>query len=267
LEALFLAAGSGQRLLVCHTAHSAVRGGVVYVPPFAEEMNKARRMATLQARALAAAGWTVALPDLAGCGDSSGELHEVGWDDWIDDVRRCVAWLRERVEGPIWLWGLRLGCLLAAEVAQRDPALRRLLLWQPPAAGKPLLQQFLRLRMASALERGAHRGVVEQLRADLASGRSVEVAGYELPPLLARAIDSATLVAPAGPGMLRWREVASDVDTGLLPAGEPVRARWAQAGWHVDAVVRPGPAFWQTTEIETAPALIEPALPEPDVVR
>ena len=35
------------------------RGAVVYVHPFAEELNKSRRMAALQARAMAAAGYAV----------------------------------------------------------------------------------------------------------------------------------------------------------------------------------------------------------------
>jgi alpha-beta hydrolase superfamily lysophospholipase len=83
LQALFLPAGSGQRLVVCHPAQGPVRGGVVYVPPFAEEMNKARRMATVQAHAFAEAGFSVVIPDLAGCGDSSGDLVEVTWEDWV----------------------------------------------------------------------------------------------------------------------------------------------------------------------------------------
>ncbi len=253
---------AGQRLLVCHAAKGPARGGVVYVPPFAEEMNKSRRMAALQARALAAAGWTVLLPDLAGCGDSSGELAEVHWHDWVADVQRCVAWLRQRREGPVWLWGLRLGCLIAADAARHDPTLRRLLFWQPPAAGKTLLQQFLRLRMASALEQGAHRGVVEKLRAQLAAGECIQVAGYELGPALAQGIDAAALRAPAGPGLVIWREVTRDPSDGLAPAGQATRAQWAQASWTVDAGIRIGPAFWQTTEVEVAPALIETQLPE-----
>lgn len=262
MEALFVAAGSGQRLYVCHAAKGPPRGGVLHVPAFAEEMNKSRRMVTLQARALAAAGWTVLIPDLAGCGDSSGEFAEARWEDWLDDVQRAAAWLHQRCGTAPWLWGLRMGCLLAVEAARHDAALRRLLLWQPPASGKLLLQQFLRLRMASALEQGTHRGVVDALRRQLAAGETVEVAGYELSPALAAGIDAATLDPPPGPGTLLWREVAADAADGLAPAGQSQRDRWAAAGWQLDAAVKAGPAFWQTTEIEVAPGLIEPALPD-----
>lgn len=262
MEALFVPAASGQRLLVHHPAQGSPRGGVVHVQPFAEEMNKARRMATLQARALATQGWAVAMPDLAGCGDSSGEFAQATWDDWVDDVLLAVRWLRARTAGPVWLWGLRMGALLAAAAARRDPSLRRLLLWQPPTSGRTLLQQFLRLRMASALEQGTHRGAVEAVRGELASGRTVEIAGYELSPVLAQGIEAATLEPPPGPGLLLWREVATDPSIGLLPAGQATRDRWSAAGWRIDADVRQGPAYWQTTEIETAEALIETDLAE-----
>ncbi len=71
-----------------------MRGAVVYVHPFAEEMNKSRRMAALQSRALAAAGFAVLQIDLLGCGDSSGDFGDASWDEWIDDVLLAVRWLR-----------------------------------------------------------------------------------------------------------------------------------------------------------------------------
>jgi alpha-beta hydrolase superfamily lysophospholipase len=67
-EAFFLPAASGQRFCLFHQPDSltAARGAVVYVHPFAEEMNKSRRMAALQAKALAAAGYAVLQIDLHG---------------------------------------------------------------------------------------------------------------------------------------------------------------------------------------------------------
>lgn len=47
------------------------RGSIVYIHPFAEEMNKSRRMAALQARALTLAGFAVLQLDLIGCGDEA----------------------------------------------------------------------------------------------------------------------------------------------------------------------------------------------------
>src|SRR5262245_3855900 len=79
---------TGQRLYLHHRPRpeAAPRGTVLHVHPFAEEMNKSRRMAALHARALAGAGFEVLQVDLAGCGDSSGEFGDATWDDWVADV-------------------------------------------------------------------------------------------------------------------------------------------------------------------------------------
>src|SRR6476646_41057 len=110
----------GQRLGILHRpATDRVRGAIVHVHAFAEEMNKARRMAALQARAFANAGYAVLQCDLLGCGDSSGDFGDATWDAWVDDVLLACRWLTERTRAPLWLWGLRAGCLLAGEAAQQ----------------------------------------------------------------------------------------------------------------------------------------------------
>ena len=78
-EAFFLDMEPGQRFCLFHPPAGTCRGAALYVPPFGEEMNKSRRMAALQARALAAAGFGVLQLDLYGCGDSSGEFAEARW--------------------------------------------------------------------------------------------------------------------------------------------------------------------------------------------
>jgi len=69
--------GAGRAALVPrHAAQGAALGSVLYGHPFAEEMNKSRRMAGLQARALARAGYDVLQIDLRGCGGSSGDFGD-----------------------------------------------------------------------------------------------------------------------------------------------------------------------------------------------
>ena len=69
----FVGRGPQRRFWLHHPARGgAVRARVLYLHPLAEEMNRSRRMAALQARALAAAGCEVLQPDLLGCGDSAG---------------------------------------------------------------------------------------------------------------------------------------------------------------------------------------------------
>lgn len=266
LEAFFLPAHSGQRLCLLHRPVGALRGAVVHVHAFAEEMNKSRRMVAAGARALAAAGYTVLQIDLLGCGDASGELHEARWTDWLDDIDRAVAWLRARdaahAAAPLWLWGHRAGALLAAEALARCETPAHLLLWQPVLQGRSVVQQMLRLKAAAAWQSGDGKGVIDQARADLAAGGAVDIAGYVLTPGLVQSFEQAVLKPPASPAVgdagrrLVWLEVSGS-EAALSPAAQAQQARWQAAGWQVHMQAVTGPAFWQTVEIEDAPVLVQ----------
>jgi exosortase A-associated hydrolase 2 len=241
-----------------------VRALVVHVHPFAEEMNKSRRMAALQARALAQAGYAVLQIDLRGCGDSAGEFEDAAWSDWVDDVRLACRWLAERHPGlPLWLWGLRAGCLVAAQAAAELPMPCDFLFWAPTPSGKTVLQQFLRLKSAAALLDGGAKGITEGLRRDLAAGQTVEIAGYGLSAALAQGLESATLAPPtptASGSRLLWLDVSTQEAATLSPVAQKTLAPWEAAGYAVQAAVVQGPQFWQTTEIEDAPALLAATL-------
>lgn len=223
-------------------------------------MNKARRMVARQARALADAGFAVLRPDLGGCGDSGGEFVDASWSGWLDDIEAGCTWLLDRhPDATLWLWGLRAGCLLASAAAQRWTPAPHLLLWQPPPPGKALLQQFLRLRLAAQLADGGGKGVIESLRAELEAGRPVSVAGYDLPSAVARGLEQARLHPPRAGQVIRWLEVMAREPAQLLPGSVLAMQSWPNDTDLLTQVVI-GPPFWQTTEIEDAPALIEATL-------
>jgi len=157
VDAFFLDAKQGQRFCLFHTPPSGQEtiGGLVYVQPFAEEANCTRRLAALQARAFASAGYAVLQIDLLGTGDSSGDFSEAIWGAWIDDITLALQWLHSRVVGNIWLWGVRAGCLLATDVINQQPGLcANLLFWQPVLTGRQHLSQFLRPNAASNMLQG-----------------------------------------------------------------------------------------------------------------
>lgn len=258
-EAFFLPVGDGQRFALYYPprAGQQARGQVLYIHPFAEEMNKARRMAALQARALAAEGFAVLQLDLHGCGDSSGDFGDAHWDGWIDDVLRGAQWLNTRHgDAPLWLWGLRAGCLLATAAAPRLAAPVHFLFWAPTPAGKPLLQQFLRLKAAADLAGGNAKAILDDLRAQLAQGKPVEIAGYTLSAALCSGLEQAVLQPVAGARRLAWLELSTREDATLPPAAVRAQEGWQQAGVPVQSQLVTGPSFWQTTEIEDAPALL-----------
>lgn len=260
----------GRRLAIHHPpAGGTPKALVLYVHPFAEEMNKARRMAAMQSRALAADGLAVLQIDLLGCGDSAGEFGDATWSHWVNDVEAAARWLQQQYPPergspapPLWLWGLRAGSLLATQAAAllaEAGTHSHLLFWQPTPAGKLLLQQFLRLKAAGELLAGQAKAAMDQLRAELAAGRAVEVAGYLLHPELCQGLEQATLQPPVllPAGQLVWLEVSPVEQPNLAPASAGTLAAWRTAGWDVQAEALRGPAFWQTTEIEDAPTLIE----------
>ena len=264
-DAFFLPCASGQRLCVYHAPQDVerpARAALVYVHPFAEEMNKSRRMAAMQARALAAQQCAVLQIDLMGCGDSSGLLSDARWADWQADVQAACDWLvRRHAAAPLWLWGVRAGALLALDVAATRQPAPQLLLWQPLTAGKTLVQQFLRLKAAASLSDGAAaKTAMAELRQALAAGATVDIAGYPLSAGLVQDLEAAVLASPPADSAVHWLEVSPRADAALAPASVRVVEAWQAAGRVVHAAVVMGPSFWQTSEIEDAPALLQATL-------
>jgi exosortase A-associated hydrolase 2 len=258
----FLEIGDGQRFCLFHPASGKkARGAVLYLHPFAEEMNKSRRMAALQSRALADAGYDVLQLDLLGCGDSSGDFVDAGWQEWREDIVAGHRHLRSRSSAPLILWGLRAGCLLAAQVAAELPEAADFVFWQPVVSGKQHWQQFMRLKMAGELASGQAKAVGEQLRRQLAAGDAVEIAGYGVAPALVADLEQAELAPPAGKsGRVAWFEISLRDAATLTPIAEKRIEQWQAVGFAITAGVVRGPAFWQTTEIEDAPELIAATL-------
>jgi len=263
-EAFFLPLRRGRRFCIRYGPGTAAkrRGAILYVHPFAEEMNKSRRMAAMQARAFAEAGWAVLQMDLFGCGDSEGDFGEASWEQWLADVIEASAWFREQSEHRVSLWGLRVGCLLARQAAEIISPAPSMLLWQPTVFGKQSLQQFLRLKVTSQIlgEAAADRIGVQQLREQLARGETLEIAGYRLSPGLALGLEAAEMTAPRVPARVAWLDVAPSGQAELSPAARSRVDSWRAAGHRVDATVVPGEAFWQTQEIAECPDLIKATL-------
>lgn len=269
MEAFFLATGheTGERFCLFHAPPPGTRvlGGVVYIHPFAEELNRSRRMAALQARAFAAAGFAVLQMDLYGCGDSSGDFADASWEHWVGDVAMARDWLLHKTGHVPWLWGLRTGCLLATEVVRRGgdhPA--NLLFWQPVVSGRQHLNQFLRLKLAADLVQSTRGNISAPLAAQLAAGQTVEVVGYSLSQPLASGLELANLDGIPMGTHVACIELAATIGADIKPANTPILAnqvvRWQEVGCVCVAQCLDGAPFWQAVEVELSPALIEASL-------
>lgn len=261
-EPFFLKASPGERFCLYHAPNniSECRGAFVYIHPFGEEMNKSRRMASLQARSFARAGFAVLQIDLFGCGDSSGEFSEARWHIWQDDVAIAIDWLERRTDATVSLWGLRLGALLALDVAANSKrTFGELILWQPVLNGESFITQFLRVRLATEMlvsGQGNSTGT-QEMRRRLATGESLEVAGYELAPELAISIDklnATDLVVTNSP--VHWFELVADTERPMPPAAARIASAWDERGVKRHHHLVPGSAFWTSQEITECPALL-----------
>ena len=262
METFLMDAAVGQRFCHLHTppSHQALQASLVYVHPCAQERNASRQMAALQADAFACAGFAVLQMDLKGCGDSSGHFEEARWSDWIDDVQMARQWMVDRFSAPVWLWGLRAGCLLAAQVSRCEEMPAKLLFWQPVVSGKQHLQQFLRLHWVEKIAQNQCSSGTVPLAHKLAQGQSVEVAGYRIAPDLANGMSLSDLDhLHTGTEIISF-ELSSPVGESLSPALTAQVRRWQEAHCNVTAQAIEGAAFWQTQNASDCPNLIQASL-------
>jgi len=258
IEPFFLDGGFGS-LFCSHLYPAGVtcKGSILYLHPFAEEMHKSRRMAALQARHFAAAGYAVLQVDLTGCGDSAGDFADANWNAWLNDARRAHAWLLSRHAVPVSLWGLRTGASLAVELASILADIEQLLLWQPVVNGEQYLNQFLRIKLASEmLSHGQAQNGTKALRASLDAGESIEVGGYMLNATMAHDLIHIKLADMPPPCPVLWLELGLEASDLLSPASQRTVGGWRTAGVIVQTRTLAGEPFWLTQEITECPALI-----------
>ncbi len=261
VEPHFLPGSRGRLFGLYMQGDTPPRDAFVYLPPFAEEMNRCRVLAAEQARRLAALGIATLLLDPYGTGDSDGDLEAASWSDWQADALAAAEWLGRRAGRPVSLWGLRLGALLASSVFESAPQrFERLLLWQPVANGKQFLTQYLRLRVAWLMERDLPAETTDGIREALAGGRIVEVAGYPISGSLSAGIDAARL--PGGDTDLAgkrvdWLENVAEAGAEPSVGARRAIAQLEQRNAAVRTITFCGAPLWQLHKRDSLPELID----------
>lgn len=261
VEPFFFDAEPGTRFSLYHAPnpHVAPRGAILHVHPFAEELNRARRLSALQARAFASMGFAVLQFDLFGCGDSCGDFNAGRWDLWKLDLAVAAAWLSDRTDGPLHLWGVRLGGLLALDFA-REAEVDTIILWQPYMSGRACMNQFLRLRLAAEPDDpppGSPRST-SALRAQLAVHGRIEVNGYEVAVPLVKAIDAcdaSNLRLP--PCTIHWIADPGPTPGRLAASAARLAERWALDGASLHFHPVEAPLAWSGARTLACPALLD----------
>ena len=259
-EPLFLDSNAGKIFALFFPAQSPLKGSILYLPPFAEEMNRCRTTAAHQARNFSRLGYATLLLDPYGTGDSQGDFNETSWTVWLDDVKNAADWLRTRTNTDITLWGCRLGALLAANMADQHPnEFQKLLLWQPVLDGKMFLTQYLRLRVAFLMDNGLPPETTESMRNAMRAGESVEVAGYALSPQLASDLDEKRLIEFSNLKNLnvKWFEHVAESGKPITLISKKVIATLQNKKCDVSVHTFIGPQIWQLQKRDEIPNLVD----------
>lgn len=230
-----------------------LRGSILFLPPFADEMHMSRHVVASCARALAREGYAVLIPDLTGCGDGYGSFSDASWSIWREDAQLALQSLHDKYQAPVSLWGLRSGGLMAAELAAEHDDIAGLYLWQPVLNGEQQIDQFLRLEAAaSALQSGESfdRGA---LWGALRGGQTLEIAGYELPSSLALEMAQVRLSASQPKCDVHWIDVA--LVGSMAPGASKAISGWQDLGINVSYATVHGEPFWRTIDATVNGAL------------
>lgn len=255
----FLAGAIGNIFGLYFMPQGTVRGALLYVPPFGEEMNRCRDLVANQARMCAQMGYAVLVVDLYGTGDSGGELADADWTIWRTDVAAAANWLGAQAGVPVTLWGLRLGALLAANLANDEPAkYHNLLLWQPVLDGKTFLTQILRLRVAFLMDRNLPPETTEQMRTTLQAGGSVEISGYRVASKLAMDLDKIRMAdfTALSKHSIAWFENVSGPDKPLPVGSQKALDLLRTRGCEISTSVFSDPPIWSLHKRDHAPELL-----------
>ncbi|MBX9631910.1 MAG: hydrolase 2, exosortase A system-associated [Burkholderiales bacterium] len=259
LDAAFRDFGTGERFCVDWRPPAVAVGALLILPPFGEEMNKARRALASAARSFAENGWFVRLVDAFGTGDSQGEFGAATWDTWLGDYTAAAQDLARTSGSAVAYLAVRAGVFAAQEIASTSAPL---LLWQPMQSGDQQLTHLLRMRVAQESFAGAPTAAsTRQLRAQLEEGHALEIGGYELNPALVLPMSRCSLDAmPPRTGRILWLETGPEPRTDPPPAS--ARTIDALKGRGIDVIYDHaiGEPFWATVEIEDAPRLAERSL-------
>lgn len=258
LEPYFLETPQGHILIQSFVPEKANSEAVIFVPPFAEEMNKSRRMMALLGHSLAVKGILMVIPDLYGTGDSEGDFSDATWSIWLDNIRQLVHTLKEQGVQTISFVGLRMGCLLINDfISGHQLVAKRVIFWKPVTSGKQMVNQFLRLRVANSMMDG-NKETTESLRCQLHSTGRLEVAGYNLNADLISTLDEKKMSSETFSNSIDWHwyEVLASENQPVPMASNKIIQSLNNQGVGINMQQLLGENFWANQEIAEIPELV-----------
>ena len=146
MEPLFFGESDSALYGVYHPPESTqVRSDAVLLCyPAGHEYMRIHRAFRQLAGALNAKGFHVLRFDYFGTGDSAGDQAEIMMERWLQDAEAAAEELLS-ISGcrKLSVVGLRLGALIASQLAAKVKAVKRLVLWEPLLEGEAFVREML----------------------------------------------------------------------------------------------------------------------------
>lgn len=117
--------------------------GVVLCAPLGQEYMRSHRAMRQLAMMLSRNGYPVLRFDYRGTGDSSGEVEEMSFPDWVEDAGVAIDELKDTASvDTVSVIGLRLGCVTAVQACANRTDVTSLVLWDPVLSGEAYIDEL-----------------------------------------------------------------------------------------------------------------------------
>lgn len=236
---------------------------VVFIPPFAEEMNRSRKMMTMLLKRFAANADGYIF-DFSGTGDSQGDFGEQSWQGWSRDLSDFVKGMVHKSQyQSLQIITLRTGSLVLSEASRLpgfetiSPLVKAIHMWNPVLNPTQYFNQFLRIQLAAEMmKEDGQKRTAKDLVAELQEKGELEIAGYMINATLYQQFVSSEPALSDNLSGCALRIYDLNAQGAVTPAIQMGMKKHFPTHENMHQVGVQGDQFWSTQEISVSEALI-----------
>ncbi len=220
--------------------------GVVFCPPFCQEMVTTYSRLARLSKQLAANQVAVMRFHPSGTGESDGRTCEFTLDSVLRETKLARQVAEDRLRPRprrLGYFGVRFGASVAVLAAAAQPV-DFLVLWCPLINLQLYFRDLLRLQLTKEAihqRRSQIRRSTQQMIEDLQAGNNLDIFGYELSPELYRQM----MAVSSWPDTPPARRILWLARPGEAKSASTIIEKWKSVGSRVDFETFAEPVFWE----------------------